>query len=169
MRLYVLDLHAVQAGKLAQGPELVDELIVDLIRRDAYLPAPETDQIPVAVVNSDRDAVLFGQLNGPPHDVRVARVEAARHVGRRDVAHELLVSPEAVGSEALAHVAVEIYLHLSPSGRRAFGLVEPIPMLLLSRPVAGGVVCGLRGLRRGPRSGNGFCRWSWSGRVCRGR
>jgi hypothetical protein len=120
--LYVLDLHAVQAGELAQGPELVDELVVDLIRRDAYLPAPETDQIPVAVVNPDRDAVLFGQLHGPSHNVRVARVEAACHVGRGDVAHELLVRPEAVGSEALAHVAVEIYLHVPPSGRQVSGI-----------------------------------------------
>src|ERR671913_287755 len=113
MWLYVLDLHVVQTRELAQGPELVDELVVDLVRRNPYLPAPEPDQVTIPIVDPDRDTVLPGQLHGSPHNVRVARMKAARHVGRRDVAHKLLVRPEAVRPEALAHVAVEIYVHVA--------------------------------------------------------
>jgi hypothetical protein len=109
--LDVLDLQAVQAGELAQGPKLVDQLVVDLLRCGLYFPPTETDQIPIAVVQPDRDAVLFGERYSLAHDVRVARVKAARDVGRGDVAHQLLVGAETVRAEALAHVAVKVYLH----------------------------------------------------------
>src|SRR5918994_6468640 len=41
--LYVLDLHVIVAGELAQSTELINDLVVDLVRWDVYLPAAEAD------------------------------------------------------------------------------------------------------------------------------
>jgi hypothetical protein len=45
--------------------------------------------------------------------VRVASVKTSRDVRGGDVLHQLLVGAEAVRAEALAHVAVEVYLHVA--------------------------------------------------------
>ena len=163
--LYVLDLHVVVAGELAQGAELVDAT-----RRgprpatSAISRRPKPTRSPYPEWMPDRDAVLLGQRDGLAHDVRVAGVEAARDVGGGDVVHHLLVKAHLPRAEALAHVAVEINLHGAhlPLGTRlAHGLLD-------LRPSAAAAPRGPRGPRRGPRSGSGSCRWSWSGPVCRG-
>jgi hypothetical protein len=41
--LHVLDLHVVVAGELAQSTELINDLVVDLVRWDVYLPTAEAD------------------------------------------------------------------------------------------------------------------------------
>src|SRR3954447_16937360 len=90
-----------------------------LVRRDGHLHTPEAHQVPVTVVYAHGDAVLFCERHGPAHDVRVAGVEATRHVGAGDVPHQLFVGAEAIRAEAFAHVAVEIYLHLRSLWSRA--------------------------------------------------
>src|SRR3712207_4217733 len=95
--LYVLDLHVVVAGELPQGAELVDDLVVDLVRRHQYLPAAEADEIPVPRMHAYGDAVLFCERDGLSHRGRVAGVEAARYVGRGDVVHHLLVEAHLPG------------------------------------------------------------------------
>ena len=58
--LYVLDLHVIVAGELAQSAELVDEFVMDFVGRDLHIPPAEAHQVLVAIVNADRNAVLFG-------------------------------------------------------------------------------------------------------------
>src|SRR5207247_11054628 len=53
-------------------------------------------------------AVREGELDGLAHHVRVAAVEAAGDVGRRDVGHDVLVAPQGPAAVALAHVAVDV-------------------------------------------------------------
>src|SRR5215212_8215301 len=103
--------------------------------------------------------MLLRQCNRLAHDVWVARVEPARHVGGGDVLHYLLVEAHLPGAEALPHVAVEIYLHLAHL---------PLKIRPTSGP-AGSPPCAAAGHRapeaplRDPRTGSGSCRWSWSG------
>src|SRR5262247_1193502 len=48
------------------------------------------------------------ELHRLAHDVGIAPVEAARHVGRADERHDGLVGPERPAPVRLAHVAVEV-------------------------------------------------------------
>src|SRR5262245_11558911 len=48
------------------------------------------------------------ELHRLAHDVGIAPVEAARHVGRADEGHDGLVGPERPAPVRLAHVAVEV-------------------------------------------------------------
>ena len=56
------------------------------------------------------DAVFDGQLNGPVHHQRVARMPSASDVGRGDVADDLGIHAQVIGAETLPHVAVKVDL-----------------------------------------------------------
>src|SRR5829696_1554993 len=151
---YVLDLHVVVAGELAQGAKLVDQLVLDVVRRHLHLPPPEAHQVPIPRVYAHGDSALLGERDGLAHSVGVAGVEAASDVGGGDVLHHLLIKSHLPRAETLTHVAVEINLHGThlPLGTRlAQGLLDLhhlLPTLLagleglveVHRPEAGLVV-----------------------------
>ena len=59
---------------------------------------------------ADCDACRFGCGNGLLHYQRVACVIAAGHVDGGNMRDDLAVEPDGIRTEALAEVAVEIYL-----------------------------------------------------------
>src|SRR2546428_747193 len=70
-------------------------------------------------MRAHRHAVLHRQLHRLAHDVRVAAVESAGDIGRRDVRHDLFVGAQRPAPVALAHVAVDVDVHAHgrPLGR----------------------------------------------------
>src|SRR5438034_1040977 len=111
MGLDVLQLHAVRLEEAGEGPDLVDHVVLELVLRHLDVAPTESLAIGKAGVGADRHPVLLRQLNGLPHHVRVARVEAAGDVRGRDEGHDLLVPPQLPDPIALAHVAVQIHSH----------------------------------------------------------
>src|ERR1700730_7625168 len=57
---------------------------------------------------ADGHALREGELDGLAHHVRVAAMEAAGDIGRRDVRHDVLVAPQGPAAVALSHVAVDV-------------------------------------------------------------
>src|SRR5438046_2498566 len=111
MGLDVLQLHAVRLEEAGEGPDLVDHVVLELVLRHLDVAPAESLAIREAGVGADRHPVLLRQLNGLPHHVRVARMEAASDVRGRDEGHDLLVPPKLPDPIALAHVAVQIHSH----------------------------------------------------------
>jgi len=55
--------------------------------------------------------VLFRESNRFPHDKRIARVESAGDIGRRDERHHGFIITKFILAETFTHVAVEIDFH----------------------------------------------------------
>ncbi len=78
-------------------------------------PPPEALEVGETRMRADADALFHRQPHRPRHHVRVARMEAAGHVGRgHDVEKRGIVAHDP-GPEAFAHVRVQIDLHGSSS------------------------------------------------------
>jgi len=108
---WALTCWSVGAGGLDEGPEgahLVTVDVLDLLRAHVHAPPAEAHEVGQAGVRPDGHAVREGELDGLAHHVRVAAVEAAGDVGRRDVGHDVLVAPQGPAAVALAHVAVDV-------------------------------------------------------------
>src|SRR6266852_3255203 len=106
-----LDVLEGRAGGLDEGPErahLVAMDVLDFLRAYLHVAPAEAHEVGQAGVRADGHAVREGQLHGLAHHVRVAAVEAAGDVGRRDVRHDVLVAPQDPAAVALSHVAVDV-------------------------------------------------------------
>src|SRR3990170_4580016 len=110
VRLDVAEPQPRGAGEALERADLVEDVILQLVRGDLQAPAPEPEDVRQGGVRADLDAGLRRQLDRPTHHVRVAGVEPARDVDGRDVAHQLGVVSEPPRSEALAHVAIDVDL-----------------------------------------------------------
>ena len=111
VRLHVLQPHALGGGEARERPDLVGDRVLELVRRDGHLAAAEAHQVGQPRVRADGHAVRLREPHGLAHHARVAGVEAARDVGRRDRRHDLGVAADGVGAERLPHVAVEVDVH----------------------------------------------------------
>ena len=81
--------------------------------------AAEALQILIAGVRADAHPVLLGQRDRVTHHDRVAGVEAAGDVGRRDQRHERRVVAQAPEPERFTHVAVDLGGHRAGAGAGA--------------------------------------------------
>src|SRR5215218_6976973 len=66
-------------------------------------------------MRADRDAVLDGVRNTPPHRHRIAAMEAAGEARGGDARQQLLVGSELPVAERLAEIAVDVHAHAGAS------------------------------------------------------
>ncbi|MNS71682.1 hypothetical protein D3C71_1034050 [compost metagenome] len=66
-------------------------------------------------MSADADAVLFGQTHHARHHFRIARMESAGDICRRDDFHKFLVVADLIDAETFAHIGINIDLHGSLS------------------------------------------------------
>ena len=122
VQLHVAHPGPHRAAEGVQRADLVHHVGADLRGRRREVAPPEARQVAVAGVRPDGDPAPGGRRDGALHDHRIAGVKAARHVGRRHQAEQLLLSGQLVASEALADVGVEIDAgHAGGAGRTVSG------------------------------------------------
>ena len=92
----------------SSAADLVEHVVAHVVGADVHHAAPEPEQVGEPGMGADVHAVGARLLDRPPHRPRIAGVEAARDVGRRDHAHQRLVGPALPQAEALAEVGVEV-------------------------------------------------------------
>jgi hypothetical protein len=85
VRFDVLKRDPFRLGNRCKRADLRVELILRLSRIHLHFAPAETLKVSEAGMRADGDAVLFGQADGAPHHRRIARMRAARDVGRRNV------------------------------------------------------------------------------------
>ena len=101
------------AGRLREslhGAGLIEDVVLDLVCSRSQAATAEADQVREGDVRPDPDAVVERERDGSPHHMRIATVEAAGDVRRRQMRHQRLVVAERPASVGLAHVGVEIDL-----------------------------------------------------------
>ena len=108
MRLHVRERHAFRGGDRRQRADLIEHQILDLARRRAELPPPESHEVGKPRMRAHRYPGVARQADRLPHHARVAGMKATRHIGGRDTAHHLGIGPETIGTEGFADVAVEV-------------------------------------------------------------
>ena len=81
MRLHIGDLASGNAAERLQCPDLIQNVVPQLVRVIVDAPPPEAGQISIAHLGPDGHAALDGVAADAVHRGRVAGVEAARHVG----------------------------------------------------------------------------------------
>ena len=106
----------VLAEERRQGSGLVQDDRFDLGRAEHHPAASEAHDVREAGVRPDSHAVLGGERHGPVHDVGIARVIPAGHVGDVDDAHEFFVVAELVEAQAFTHVGVQEHTPWSVEG-----------------------------------------------------
>ena len=82
MRAHVLHSDAGGAGEPDERAHLVERVAVDLLVGHLHRAASEAVAVREGRVSADRDAVLPAQRHRATHDLGIAGVEAACHVGR---------------------------------------------------------------------------------------
>ena len=108
MQLDVVQLAAEHSENALERADLVDDVVVGLVRRDVE-PAPsEADEVGQSRVRADREPVLHRQAGGREHRGRIAAVEAAREVDGGRVREGAGVVPHAPRAIGLAGVDVHI-------------------------------------------------------------
>ena len=122
MRLHVDHRPVPRAHEDGEGPHLVEDVGLDLVRRGLDRAPAEAPEIVVAGVRPDRDSAFHREPHRAVHDDRIAGVETAGDVRRSDDLEDLLVTAQHVVAEAFAHVAVEVDTHalIVKKGRRPF-------------------------------------------------
>jgi hypothetical protein len=113
MRLQVADSPAGDARERIEGAELVEHIGGQLRRCHVDAASPETCQVAVTDLRSDRHATGDGPGADLAHDVRVASVKAAGNVGAGDHVEQCLVIAQAPPTEALSEVGIEVDEHPS--------------------------------------------------------
>ena len=108
VRLDVRDGRAGSSSTAIERAELIDHRIGQLVGLHVDESATEPGEVGVADVGPDRDVVLDCHLAGAADDRRVARVEPAGDVRRRDDGHQLPVGAARPRPEAFADIAVQI-------------------------------------------------------------
>ena len=110
MGLAVLEPDTLCRSEGHQRAELILDIRLDLLGRDDHVPAAKAHQIGEARVCADGDACRLGCGNGLFHHQRISCVIATGHIDRGNMRDDLVVEPDGIRAEALAEVAVEIYL-----------------------------------------------------------
>ena len=108
--LAVLEPDTLCRSEGHQRAELILDIRLDLLGRDDHVPAAKAHQIGEARVCADGDACRLGCGNGLFHHQRISCVIATGHIDRGNMRDDLVVEPDGIRAEALAEVAVEIYL-----------------------------------------------------------
>ncbi len=108
MGLHMRERHAFRGGDRRQRADLIEHQILDLARRRAQLPPPESHEVGKPRMRAHRDAGVAGQPDGLPHHARIAGMKATRDVGGGDAPHHLGIGPEPIRTEGFADVAVEV-------------------------------------------------------------
>ena len=123
VRLDVLESPARGLDEGLDRAGLVDDVVLDLLGADGHPPPAEADQVGERDMCADADAVLERERDGLPHHVRIAAVESAGDVRRRQERHQRLVVAERPATVRLAHVRVQIHprRHRPSSRGRAAG------------------------------------------------
>src|SRR5262249_47291366 len=95
-----------------QRADLIEDEAADLLGRVTDdLPAAEAPEIEEARMRADGDAARLGERDRPMHHLRIAAMEAASDIRRRDDLQHRRIVADRVGAEALAHIGVEIDRH----------------------------------------------------------
>lgn len=103
----VVQLEPVLSEEGRQGSGLVEDDRFNLSGAEHHSTASETHNVREAGVRSDGYTVLCSEGHGPVHDVWIASVVSAGHVGYVDDAHEFFVVAELVEAQAFTHVRVQ--------------------------------------------------------------
>src|SRR5437764_8805718 len=116
MWLDMPELRPGRAGKALEGADLINDEIVNFLRRHLHRPAAETDEIGKPWMRADGHAQRHRGGDRRPHDRWIATVKSAGDVRRRHVRQHLAVGADFVCAEALPHVAIDVYALLVLSG-----------------------------------------------------
>lgn len=138
-------------GKPRQRAQLIKNMRLQF-RQFHVDPAPaEAHAVGKADMRAQIDPVILGQTDGAVHDDRIARVITAGDIGRTDLRHQRIVVGDAIGTETLAHVGIDVDDH----GCSISTTVSPKPRIVpgaggapASRPETGAVTA----TRTGPRA-----------------
>jgi len=104
----MLQLDACRAREPQQRADLIDNEIINFLRRHLHRAPAEASEIGKTRMRSDRNTECFGFGNGLSHHPRITTMEATGNVGRGDVRQYLPVRADLIGAKALTHVAIQI-------------------------------------------------------------
>ena len=121
VRFHVLQFDAGGSRESDQRADLIHDQVVGVIGVTSMFrrPNPIRSGNPGCAPTATPCFTRFRDRR--THHRRITAMETARDVGRRDEGKDLVVGADAVGAEALAHVAVEIdpVRHLDPREKRS--------------------------------------------------
>src|SRR4051794_15667574 len=107
MRLDVSDAMARVAGKRLRSADLISNDPFDLAGREGH-PAPtKAPKIRKTRMGADRNPALLRELECARHDLGVAGMESASHVGRRNDGQHRVVIPAAICPKTLAKIRIQ--------------------------------------------------------------
>ena len=110
VRFDVDQLRAGGAGERAERPDLIGDVILQLLRRDVDPAATEAEQVGQGNVRADVGADLLRQPDDTAHDRRVAAVEPGRDIRGRHQRQDAGVVAQRPAPKPFAHVAVDVDL-----------------------------------------------------------
>jgi hypothetical protein len=109
VRLHVADSRACGCSDSLQRPDLVDDVVGQLLPGRIDEAPPEAGQVSVRHLGPEPYVVRSRPADGAGQRAGVTRMESARHVGARDEAEHRLVVAEHPSPERLPDVAVQIH------------------------------------------------------------
>ena len=113
VRQRAVELHmgqppARRAGHPGRRGDLIADAVLQAFQRHLDAAAAEADQVGEARMGADRHAAVDRQRHGAGHHVRIAGMEAAGDAGRGDQTQKLRIGAHLPGTEAFAHVGVQV-------------------------------------------------------------
>ena len=109
MWLYVGDAMARVAGKPLRSANLISNDPFDLAGAERHLAAAKPPKIRETRMGADRDPALLCELECVRHDLRVASMETASDVGRRNDRQHRLIITAAIAPKTFAKIRVEVH------------------------------------------------------------
>ncbi len=106
-----LEMRHGQSGILRhrlKGTYLIRDHVLQIRRPHGDVPSAETPQVIETGMHADTHLAVPGHRDQPVHGVGIARVKAARNVGRLDDIHQFTIIADVVGAPAFGNVGVEV-------------------------------------------------------------
>jgi hypothetical protein len=108
MRFHIAEPRPARTAHGIERTDLIDHVCGDLTRRRSEIPPPESHEVRIPGMRSDRDSMTRSRRHGLAHRHRIARVKPARDVRGREQRHERCIGTKPVRPKPFAKVGVQI-------------------------------------------------------------